>query len=328
MHPADRHRLADPSRAVRAAARVLEAAARPEAHYEQPDDVRDLLAGEALEVAGLALHVQHAPGHTEGSAVLVLDGVPDVLGAPLWVAVPPRATVSTLLSGDVLFAGSVGRTDLPGGPRGDGAHPARRRRPDARRPPRPRARAGQHGRARARDQPVPAPLRLETPVARPTPLSGFPELLPQARLVEQHVLDVLREVFELHGFSSIETRAVEPLSVLLRKGEIDKEVYGVRRLQADADAADGGSGDDLALHFDLTVPFARYVTENAGHLQFPFRRNQVQKVWRGERPQEGRYREFTQADIDVVDRGTLAVHHDADMARVMARPWPACRCRA
>ncbi|MBC3761937.1 histidine--tRNA ligase [Quadrisphaera oryzae] len=153
-------------------------------------------------------------------------------------------------------------------------------------------------------------------MARPTPLSGFPELLPQARLVEQHVLDVLREVFELHGFSSIETRAVEPLSVLLRKGEIDKEVYGVRRL-ADGTADGGGSGDDLALHFDLTVPFARYVTENAGHLQFPFRRYQVQKVWRGERPQEGRYREFTQADIDVVDRGTLAVHHDADMARVM-----------
>lgn len=149
-------------------------------------------------------------------------------------------------------------------------------------------------------------------MARPTPLSGFPELLPQARLVEQHVLDVLREVFELHGFSSIETRAVEPLSVLLRKGEIDKEVYGVRRLQAD-----GEDKDELALHFDLTVPFARYVTENAGHLQFPFRRYQVQKVWRGERPQEGRYREFTQADIDVVDRGTLAVHHDADMARVM-----------
>ncbi|MEH3075949.1 MAG: histidine--tRNA ligase [Quadrisphaera sp.] len=143
-------------------------------------------------------------------------------------------------------------------------------------------------------------------------MSGFPELLPQARLVEQHVLDVLREVFELHGFSNIETRAVEPLSVLLRKGEIDKEVYGVRRLQADSE-----DKDELALHFDLTVPFARYVTENAGHLQFPFRRYQVQKVWRGERPQEGRYREFTQADIDVVDRGTLAVHHDADMARVM-----------
>ena len=158
-------------------------------------------------------------------------------------------------------------------------------------------------------------------MARPTPLSGFPELLPDQRVVEQHVLDSLRHTFELYGFSSIETRAVEPLSVLLRKGEIDKEVYVVRRLHAEpADSADDGAGsaDQLALHFDLTVPFARYVLENAGKLQFPFRRYQVQKVWRGERPQEGRYREFLQADIDVVDRDTLAPHHDVEMARVMA----------
>ena len=65
--------------------------------------------------------------------------------------------------------------------------------------------------------------------------------------------------------------------------------------------------DALALHFDLTVPFARYVLENAGKLEFPFRRYQIQKVWRGERPQEGRYREFLQADIDIVGRDTPAV---------------------
>ena len=70
-------------------------------------------------------------------------------------------------------------------------------------------------------------------MARPTPLSGFPEWLPAQRIVEQHVLDVLREVFELHGFASVETRAVEPLDQLLRKGETDKEVYVLRRLQAD-----------------------------------------------------------------------------------------------
>ena len=152
-------------------------------------------------------------------------------------------------------------------------------------------------------------------MSRPAPLSGFPELLPAQRVVEQHVLDSLRRTFELHGFASVETRAVEPLSVLLRKGEIDKEVYAVRRLH---DEGAGEDADPLALHFDLTVPFARYVTENAGHLQFPFRRYQVQKVWRGERPQEGRYREFVQADIDVVDVDSLAPHHDAEMARVMA----------
>jgi histidyl-tRNA synthetase len=147
-----------------------------------------------------------------------------------------------------------------------------------------------------------------------TSLSGFPELLPAERFVEQAVLDRLRRVFELHGFAPVETRAVEPLEQLLRKGEIDKEVYVLRRLQAEAEAGDAG----LGLHFDLTVPFARYVLDNAGHLQFPFRRYQIQKVWRGERPQTGRYREFTQADIDVVAKHELPFHHDVEVARVMA----------
>ncbi len=159
---------------------------------------------------------------------------------------------------------------------------------------------------------MPPPQRL------PTSLSGFPELLPEQRVVEARVVDQLRTTFELHGFAGIETRAVEPLSVLLRKGEIDQEVYALRRLADRASAADAPEADVLALHYDLTVPFARYVVENAGHLQFPLRRYQIQKVWRGERPQEGRYREFTQADIDVVDAGALAPHHDVEMARVMA----------
>ena len=151
-------------------------------------------------------------------------------------------------------------------------------------------------------------------MSRINPISGFPELLPAQRVVEQQVLDRLRATFELHGFASIETRAAEPLEQLLRKGEIDKEVYVLRRLHAGED--DDNSG--LGLHFDLTVPFARYVLENAGKLDFPFRRYQIQKVWRGERPQEGRYREFTQADIDVVARDVLPFHHDVEVARVMA----------
>jgi len=150
-------------------------------------------------------------------------------------------------------------------------------------------------------------------VARPTPLSGFPELLPAQRTVEQQVVDTLRCVFELHGFSGIETRAVEPMDQLLRKGETSKEVYVLRRLQE----ADASTDARLGLHFDLTVPFARYVLENAGKLDFPFRRYQIQKVWRGERPQGGRYREFTQADIDVVGLDTLAFHHDVEVATVM-----------
>ncbi len=145
-------------------------------------------------------------------------------------------------------------------------------------------------------------------------LSGFPEFLPADRNVELIVLDHLRQVFELHGFASIETRAAEPMDTLLRKGEIDKEVYVLRRLQA----GEGDSDSGLALHFDLTVPFARYVLENAGKLDFPFRRYQIQKVWRGERPQNGRYREFTQADIDIVAKDELAFHFDVEIAQVMA----------
>jgi histidyl-tRNA synthetase len=151
-----------------------------------------------------------------------------------------------------------------------------------------------------------------------TPISGFPEYLPAERIVEQHFLDVIRETFELHGYPSIETRAVEPVDRLLGKGgDADKEIYGITRLAGDDDPA-AAKDVELGLHFDLTVPFARYVLENAGHLAFPFRRHQVQKVWRGERPQEGRYREFTQADIDVVDIGELAPHFEAEMPLVVA----------
>ncbi|GAB3589043.1 histidine--tRNA ligase [Angustibacter peucedani] len=152
-------------------------------------------------------------------------------------------------------------------------------------------------------------------MSRPTPLSGYPEWLPAQRAVEQQVVDELRRTFELHGFAGVETRAVEPMEQLLRKGDIDKEVYVLRRLHADPDEPDDGRG--LGLHFDLTVPFARYVLENSGKLDFPFRRYQIQKVWRGERPQEGRYREFCQADIDVVGDGVLPFHHDVEVVEVM-----------
>jgi histidyl-tRNA synthetase len=161
-------------------------------------------------------------------------------------------------------------------------------------------------------------------MARPTPLSGFPEWLPDGRVVEQHVLDTLRRTFELHGFAGIETRAVEPLDQLLRKGETSKEVYVLRRLQEE-DGAEADRSGQLGLHFDLTVPFARYVLENAGHLAFPFQRYQIQKVWRGERPQDGRFREFVQADIDVVGAGDLPYHYEVDLPLVMAEALGALR---
>jgi histidyl-tRNA synthetase len=161
-------------------------------------------------------------------------------------------------------------------------------------------------------------------MARIAPLSGFPEWLPDGRVVEQHVLDTLRRTFELHGFAGIETRAVEPLEQLLRKGETSKEVYVLRRLQADPEADEAGD-KQLGLHFDLTVPFARYVLENAGRLAFPFKRYQIQKVWRGERPQDGRFREFVQADIDVVGAGDLPYHFEVELPLVMAEALGALR---
>lgn len=156
-------------------------------------------------------------------------------------------------------------------------------------------------------------------MARPGPISGFPEWLPGQRMVEQHVVDTLRATLELHGFVPVETRAVEPLDQLLSKGETDKEIYVLRRLHAGEGEGDAG----LGLHYDLTVPFARYVVENAGKLAFPFRRYQIQKAWRGERPQEGRYREFLQADFDVIGEGRLGTHHDAELVQVLADAWQA-----
>jgi histidyl-tRNA synthetase len=148
-------------------------------------------------------------------------------------------------------------------------------------------------------------------MAKIRPISGFPEWLPEQRLVEQEVLDGLRRRFELFGFAPIETRSVELLETLLAKGETDKEIYVLRRLGAEEGSDDTGFG----LHYDLTVPFARYAVQHYNELTFPFKRYQIQRAWRGERPQEGRYREFLQADIDVIDRGSLALHFDAEM------PW-------
>ncbi|MFC6706756.1 histidine--tRNA ligase [Flexivirga alba] len=147
-----------------------------------------------------------------------------------------------------------------------------------------------------------------------TPISGFQEWLPADRIAELIVLDTIREVFELHGFASINTRAMETVDRLSGQGEdADKEIYGVRRL-----AADDTSETTLGLHFDMTVPFARYVLENAGKLTFPFRRYQIQPAWRGERPQRGRYREFIQADIDIIDIGALPDHYEAELLLVVA----------
>ena len=147
-------------------------------------------------------------------------------------------------------------------------------------------------------------------------LSGFPEWLPADRIVEERIIDLVRHTFELNGFAAIHTRAVEPLTQLAKDGEIDKEIFAVKRLHSE-----GREKNPLGLHFDLTVPTARYVVENAGRLTFPFKRYQIQPVWRGERPQEGRYREFIQADFDVIGEDSLSPHFEVEMPLVLVQAF-------
>ncbi len=151
-------------------------------------------------------------------------------------------------------------------------------------------------------------------IVKPRPVSGFPEWLPEQKLVEQRILDVIREEFERYGFGPIETPAIERKEVLAAKGVVEKEIYALSRLAA-------GEGEDaateMALHFDLTVPLARYVAQHFNDLVFPFRRYQIQKVWRGERPQAGRFREFYQCDIDTVGSGKLSLLNDAEVPLVI-----------
>lgn len=158
-------------------------------------------------------------------------------------------------------------------------------------------------------------------IHKPKPISGFPEWLPEYRAVELQWMDKIRKVFESYGFCSIETPSVEEIDALLAKGgETEKEIYTLHRLQADAqDDKDAR----LALHFDLTVPMARYVAQHYNDLVFPFKRYQIQKSWRGERPQKGRFREFYQCDIDVVNVDTLPLHFDAELPAVLFEAYQA-----
>lgn len=158
-------------------------------------------------------------------------------------------------------------------------------------------------------------------IYKPKPISGFPEWLPEHRAVELQWLDKIRKVFESYGFCSIETPSVEEIDALLAKGgDTEKEIYTLHRLQAD----DGEDKDArLALHFDLTVPFARYVAQHFNDLVFPFKRYQIQKSWRGERPQKGRFREFYQCDIDVINVDSLPLHFDAELPAVMFEAYQA-----
>jgi len=148
-------------------------------------------------------------------------------------------------------------------------------------------------------------------------ISGFKEFLPEEQVEFERMKRVITKHYELFGFVPIEVAAVEREDVLLSKsGENTKQIYGIHLLER-SDQSHGESDKNIALHFDLTVPLARYVAQNYGRLDFPFRRYQIQKVWRGERPQEGRFREFYQCDIDVIGDGDLGLLHDAEMPAVI-----------
>jgi histidyl-tRNA synthetase len=142
-------------------------------------------------------------------------------------------------------------------------------------------------------------------------ISGFPEFLPRDQIAFNKIIDNIKRQFELYGFIPLDTAAVEKISTLLAKGN-DHEIYGIYRLSGQ----EGANKKDLALRFDLTVPLARYVSQNYGSLTFPYKRYQIAPVWRGERPQAGRYRQFYQCDIDVIGDGELALIHDAEVLTI------------
>jgi histidyl-tRNA synthetase len=149
---------------------------------------------------------------------------------------------------------------------------------------------------------------------KPRTLSGFMELLPEKQAKMERFMSVLRDTYSLYGFAPLDTPVIESAEVLLAKGggDTEKQIYRFQK------------GDsDLALRFDLTVPLAKYVALNYGQLNFPFRRYQIGKVYRGERAQRGRFREFYQADIDIIGDGALDIVNEAEIPSIIYRTFSA-----
>ncbi|HVU75564.1 MAG TPA: histidine--tRNA ligase [Candidatus Paceibacterota bacterium] len=147
--------------------------------------------------------------------------------------------------------------------------------------------------------------------------SGFEDFKPGEAIVLSEMLDTIRKHYERAGYPPLVTPLVERERVLMAKteGQVTKQVYGLRLLNPDPKAE--SDAKDLALRFDLTMPLARFVAKNFGELRFPLRRSAIGPVFRGERPRKGRYREFIQADIDVVGDGHLDFIHDAEMVAII-----------
>ncbi len=152
----------------------------------------------------------------------------------------------------------------------------------------------------------------------PRTLSGFMELLPADQIKMEKMMETLRRSYSVYGFAPLDTPIIESAEVLLAKGggETEKQIYRFNK------------GDsDLALRFDLTVPLAKFVAANYGSLTFPFRRYQIGKVYRGERAQRGRFREFYQADIDIIGDGKLDIINEAEIPAIIYRTFTALGLR-
>lgn len=143
---------------------------------------------------------------------------------------------------------------------------------------------------------------------KPQAISGFGENLPEKQLIEEKYKDIIRKNYNLSGFTTIDTPVVERLDVLVSKWADDNEIYGIHRINWEKD-----DKDSLGLRFDLTVPLARYVAQYEWELHFPFRRQHISRVYRGERPQKWRYREFYQADVDIIWNWKLPLFADVEI---------------
>jgi len=145
-------------------------------------------------------------------------------------------------------------------------------------------------------------------IVEPSILAGFMELLPEDQMLFNDMLDTIKKTYESFGFIPLDTPVIEKSEVLLAKsgGDTAKQVYRFNK-----------GDNDLSLRFDLTVPLARYVAQHYGELTFPFRRYHIAKVYRGEKPQKGRFREFYQCDIDIIGNGSLNIINDAEIVSVI-----------
>ncbi len=153
---------------------------------------------------------------------------------------------------------------------------------------------------------------MENKRVEPKTIAGFMELLPNEQILFNQMMDTIKKSYESFGFLPIDTPIIEYSDVLLAKagGETEKQIYRFEKGE-----------NDLSLRFDLTVPLAKYVSEYYGNLSFPFRRYQIGKVYRGEKPQRGRYREFYQCDIDIIGDGEISVINEAEMPAVIYKTF-------